>query len=408
MTRAPRSRPAPPASPITPPDPPISRILAGPGAGKTRHLLQSLQARLAAGAAPRTLLGVTYTRRAAQELLSRLGSRGPMDARSPWLGTFHQLARRILMETHRLHTPVDLDRLIPDAVAVLGEGQVPPWIAALALVAVDEAQDLDATQRDLLVSLLHHAPGCRLLLVGDPDQGIYSFRGASSSYLLHPEASFGPRCETIVLDTNYRSAQRILEVARAIIAPVSDPRSPGQTLRAARPEAHPAVRELVSDSSEAEATRIFEEVRTHLAVGVPADEVAILTRTRAQHETLSAEAQRWGMRLHMPPLRDGSDLEPPPPAPRAVQLLTMHQAKGCEWTVVVLAGCQEGLLPHAAAKYHDEIAEERRLLYVAVTRARQLLWLSRWGAPSPFLRGTGETNAHGSLLGRLKAWVQGG
>lgn len=67
-------------------------------------------------------------------------------------------------------------------------------------------------------------------------------------------------------------------------------------------------------------------------------------------------------------------------------LSTIHLAKGLEFDRVYIVGCQEGLMPHTwAAKTEEEIEEERRLLYVAMTRARKNLTMSFSGTPSRFL-----------------------
>jgi DNA helicase-2/ATP-dependent DNA helicase PcrA len=78
----------------------------------------------------------------------------------------------------------------------------------------------------------------------------------------------------------------------------------------------------------------------------------------------------------------------------AVELVTLHRAKGLEWDVVVIAGCESGLLPIGMARTPAEVAEERRLVYVGITRAREVLLLTRatyrrgqrgTRGPSPFL-----------------------
>ena len=87
-----------------------------------------------------------------------------------------------------------------------------------------------------------------------------------------------------------------------------------------------------------------------------------------------------------------------------VNLMTLHAAKGLEFSVVFIAGCEQGLLPHARALFgagQDELEEERRLCYVGVTRAKQYLYLlfaqrrmifgkTQSNPPSEFLRGIPE------------------
>ena len=60
----------------------------------------------------------------------------------------------------------------------------------------------------------------------------------------------------------------------------------------------------------------------------------------------------------------------------SVMLMTMHSAKGLEFPVVFIIGCEEGILPHKMALKERSVDEERRLMYVAMTRAKNNLFIS--------------------------------
>ena len=567
-------------------------ILAGAGSGKTRVLTHRIAHRaLTADADPRRVLALTFTRKAAAELTSRLRTFGLRDA--PSAGTFHATAyaqlrsrwaglgsqaptlldrkgrilARVLGST-RQATPADLGgeiewakaRLIrPDdyPLAARRADRTPPLgvdrIAALydryeqekrkrrlvdfddllALCAhaietdpsfaaaqrwqfrhlfVDEYQDVNPLQERLLRAWLGDRDD--LCVVGDPNQAIYGWNGADSSFLTQ-FARRHPGAEVVQLVDSYRSTPQILQTAAAVLAGTGGRPRP---LRANRPDG--PVPEIVGyRTAEDEANGIARALRGARRPGVSWSSQAVLVRTNAQAALIESalriaripyrvrgsrgfldepevrELLRNLERLKEPLATTLPDLEtglarrqgelglpvravgvdsdvaraeaepdaalPDPdsavarqlaaheavirlarelltldPAARtdqlprwlsasirdgdversgeAVSISTFHAAKGLEWPIVHLAGVEDGYVPISRAREAQAVEEERRLLYVAVTRAERVLRIS-WAqqrtfgertidrAPSPFLRSV--TVALGDLEERVAAPV---
>ncbi|MER7165616.1 UvrD-helicase domain-containing protein [Micromonospora sp. NPDC000207] len=231
-------------------------IVAGPGTGKTRtltHRIAYLCAEL--NVFPERCLAITFTRRAAEELRHRLdGLLGPV-AEDVTVGTFHSLGLTILRENAaaaglapdfriaddadrdearseagtddaaytallRKRDLVDLDELLTLPVALLTADRKlrQRYRDRWQWIFVDEYQDVDAVQYDLL-RLLSPADG-NLCAIGDPDQAIYSFRGADVGYFLRFSEDFTD-ARLVRLNRNYRSSAPILAAAVQAIAPSS-------------------------------------------------------------------------------------------------------------------------------------------------------------------------------------------
>jgi DNA helicase II / ATP-dependent DNA helicase PcrA len=263
---------------------------------------------------------------------------------------------------------------------------------------VDEMQDVNPAQFRLLTALLGDEPD--LFVVGDPNQSVYAFNGADPALLRSlPELLRGTR--VIRLDENHRCTPQIVAVATAVLL---DGDQSGDVVAPATTRIDGPVPTVVShDDDDDEAAWAAMRAKMSRLPGRRWSSIAVLTRTNAQLATAQAAmdaAQVPSMIAgsDLGPasdLREGIDIDRPESGDStgdSVVLSTFHRAKGLQWPTVIVLGLSSGLMPIGSALTPAAVEEERRLLYVALTRAEEELWCS-WFAnadgvprqPSPWL-----------------------
>jgi DNA helicase II / ATP-dependent DNA helicase PcrA len=194
---------------------------------------------------------------------------------------------RRLAECHAL----DFDDLLVRPVQLFREH--PPVLAEYQArfrhILVDEYQDTNHTQY-VLINLLARRHR-NLCVVGDDDQAIYRWRGADVRNILEFERDY-PEARTIALEQNYRSTQRILRVASAVIR--HNPHRHTKTLWTGNPEGEPVGLYEAFDGYD-EARYVGEQVRAHVAAGGRAGDTAVLYRTHAQSRQFEEMFLRQGI-----------------------------------------------------------------------------------------------------------------
>ncbi|MDE0652922.1 MAG: UvrD-helicase domain-containing protein [bacterium] len=234
---------------------------------------------------------------------------------------------------------------------------------------VDELQDLNPAQLRLLRAWLGDRSD--LCAVGDPDQAIFGWSGADRR-VIDDFAELFAGATVIDLRHNYRCSPAIVSLSGALRsagAPAGSAARPGE--EAPDPFVTPAPLVMAYPSAAAEAAGVAGAVRGARAPGDRWSAQAVLVRTRRQVADMTAALEAAGVPVHVsdPEAAGAGD-------PDAVCVSTMHAAKGLEWPVVHVAGLEEGLVPVAGAERGGSLEEERRLLYVALTRARRRVHLS--------------------------------
>lgn len=241
---------------------------------------------------------------------------------------------------------------------------------------VDEFQDVNRLQFELLRAWLGDRGD--VCAVGDPNQAIYSWNGADSDYI-ERFATWFPGAEVLDLVDNYRSTPQILAAGRAVL-----PAGAAELMSHRLDGPRPSVSTHANDFDEA--TTIARDLRDAKGPEMAWSCMAVLARTNAQTAKLAnaLEKAQIPCRVRIDSHRTGDGAGAAPPnGSDAVDVATFHAAKGLEWPIVHLAGLEQGLVPISRAQTPAEVAEEQRLLYVAITRAEKELHC-HWAAERAF------------------------
>lgn len=358
----------------------LRRALPAAGPGNTRRfaILDDEQA---------IELAVTVARR----MRIRPGRRATLRDRLRADPALAELANAVAAE-RRARDAMDFDDLIEQATALLA-GASPA-----AHVLVDELQDCEPRELAFLRSLV--APGTACFAVGDPLQSIYGWRGATPELF----AQAAPGCRVRELPRSYRSTETILAGARSVLG--AQPADLGQLVAVRGPGATVSI--VRHHDVTAEAAYLAARLAELHDAGVPWREIAVLFRLRAQVADLVAALATRGV----PCVYDLDGVAEPTAPTEAgeaagVRLLTIHAAKGLEFRHVFLSGANVGVLPllsrdpDAPADRHADPAEERRLLFVALTRARDAVEISFHTCPHAY----GAFGVASPLLAMLPAAV---
>jgi DNA helicase-4 len=331
-------------------------------------LQQALEASKALGSLARLLAVFLQHFKEGQHTLGSLRGleRDPHRSRS-FLAVFEQV-HRAYEEALRAEGALDFQDMIGRATAHVAAGR---YRSPYRYVIVDEFQDTSRGRARLLRALLDQVPDRRLTCVGDDWQSIYRFAGSDLSHMTRFEEHFGPAAQ-ISLDRSFRFGRRLLAASARFVQ--ENPAQLRKKLQAARDEGAPAV-VVLADDVRAALARIEAERE-----GPGQISVLLLGRY-----TFSLPGPLGELARGFPAL--------------SLQFLTVHRSKGLQADYVVLLDVTSGRYGFPSEIADDPLlsmvlaepdpfahAEERRLFYVALTRARRRVFvLTRETQPSAFV-----------------------
>lgn len=198
----------------------------------------------------------------------------------------------------RRNEKIDFDDMLTECYDVLSQDEKvrKAWQDRFDYILVDEFQDVNRAQYACLQMLA--APKNNLFVVGDDDQSIYGFRGASPSFMLDFPKDF-PGTEKVFLDVNYRCSGRIIRLASQVIG--TNVSRYEKEIKGNR-ELGDRINVFVSKDSGEEAELTAQKIARLLEEGMPIEEIAVIYRTNIQGGAFARALFRRGIPYH---LRDG-------------------------------------------------------------------------------------------------------
>lgn len=167
------------------------------------------------------------------------------------------------------------------------------WQNKFQHILIDEFQDINKVQYEIIRMLA--GKGDHLFIVGDDDQSIYRFRGARPEIMLGFEEDY-PEAKKVVLNTNYRCSEEIVESAEHLISH-NTKRFP-KNMQAARGSKVPITFRNLKDAGE-ECTDILKGIRFYYKKGIPLEDMAVIFRTNTQPRLLVGRLMEYNIPFQM-------------------------------------------------------------------------------------------------------------
>ena len=350
------------------------RVIHGvAGSGKTLILVYRCQ--FLAEQSEKPILVLCYNISLASRLRQMLKDKGVEESKvsvqhfHSWCAEMLRLYQVPLPDRTKHRGGEFFEQLVNQVVLGVNEEKIPK--GKYGAVLLDEGHDFQPTWFNLIVQMVDPDTNSLLVLYDDA-QSIYERR--ERGRFSFASVGIQARGRTTVLKLNYRNTEEILsfayEFAKNIMQPTEDSEEDSPVLikpqSVGRHGAKPTFTRLASFS--AETKHICDRIGEYRDRGIAWNDIGIIYRTDFMGRSLSRALK--DLQIPVEWLNEDSNSKRYKPEAQSVKLLTMHSSKGLEFPVVFIPGI--GFMPMQS----QAIADEARLLYVAMTRATEYLELS--------------------------------
>jgi len=344
-------------------------VIAGAGSGKTTTIINKIIKMInEENCNPNEFFITTFTRNAAKELIDRLKKKLDIFIVDKMIiGTFHSIAYKFLnkYELNNSKYVSSFDKLLYDYLQLI---KTDKYIKSHKYIFIDEFQDIDEIQFEIINVLKINSK--LLIVIGDDQQNIYTFRGSNIKYILNFEG------DILKLETNYRCFPAIVRVSNYLLS--YNQNKIDKTFRSHKKNNTKIYLNRLEKSYPSKITNcVINKILTLIKEKKDISNYAVISRYK--HHLNDIENKLARLNIKSAYLETKLDNELYKSQNNRIVLTTIHGTKGLEFNGVFFIDFDY------IKRTDSDIEEERRLYYVAITRAINGLMIIIEDCPSIFL-----------------------
>lgn len=348
-------------------------ILACAGSGKSTTIICRIKYLVDHGVLPERIMLTTFNVDACESLKSKIKE---VFGFTPCtlVGTMDSISCRFYYRYFKKNYGVGICEYATELLKFLKTSDGKKILDKYEYLFFDEFQDVNETQFQIINEFYKN--GTKIIVIGDDAQNIYQWRGSNIKYILNIK-QYVPEIVIHKLTINYRSTPEIINFANNSIIHNHD-QIPKDMVNF-----HPsiAVKPIICkyNSMYDQSKDIIDHIHNLIKANISADNIAVLSRNTIPLKSVEEEIERNKKHnqkciQYISLISDDKNDLKPKICKDHVTLTTIHKAKGLEWEYVFLIGCEDDVFPSMLDNIG--IQEERRLFYVAITRAKKHLFIS--------------------------------
>lgn len=350
-------------------------VIAGAGSGKSSTLLTRIKYLLDKGVSESSIILTTFTRNAANDMKEKLFD--IMGYKSEIIvGTIDSLSKYYLSTSYDSTNDMRVDEYAPKFLEMIQKR--PSFFSPFKYLFVDEIQDINDLQFAIINEFYKN--NVYIIGVGDSSQNIYEFRGSNIKYIINFTKYFK---NSVVhkLTNNFRSTKEIIELANASIRYNSnrvaiDMFAANEKLLAEN-LGKPVIKFCSSVTNQY--VYVMNKIKNYLAKGIKENAICIMSPINKPLEDMFNMLIENNINSYYYRSNDDSNVVK---MEGKVNLNTIHKSKGLEWSIVFLIGMNDEQNKNIYKYNRDDklkcakmIEANRRLFYVAITRAKRELYI---------------------------------